>query len=87
MVRQKFVINPLEKTEIDQDCSCLRNFLNRLTTRKTITQLQAEAEGDNELKRTLTTFQLLALGVGSIIGTGIFVLSGEAAAKYAGPAI
>ncbi|CAF1041876.1 unnamed protein product [Rotaria sp. Silwood1] len=68
-------------------CYYLKKFGVRLVQRKNITQLQAEAEGTNELKRTLSSFQLLALGIGSIIGTGIFVLSGEAAAKFAGPAI
>jgi len=72
MGRVKFVINPTEKSETSQDhgkaYSYLKIFLTRLGTRKNITQLLAEAEGSNELKRTLTTFQLLALGIGSIIG-------------------
>jgi APA family basic amino acid/polyamine antiporter len=41
----------------------------------------------NALKKTLGAFDLVMLGIGSIIGTGIFVLTGVAAAKYAGPAI
>jgi hypothetical protein len=72
MVRQKFVINPIEKSGNNQDdteaFSCLNTFLRRLGTRKTITQLQTEAESSNELKRTLGPFQLLALGIGGIIG-------------------
>lgn len=45
-------------------------------------------KGDtNELKRTLTATNLIALGIGCIIGTGIFVLTGTAAANHAGPAL
>ena len=40
-----------------------------------------------ELKRTLGPFQLVALGIGAIIGAGIFVITGTAAAEHAGPAI
>ena len=39
------------------------------------------------LKRTLSVRHLIALGIGAIIGTGIFVLTGTAAANYAGPAL
>ena len=39
------------------------------------------------LRRTLTTFDLTLIGVGGIIGAGVYVLSGQAAAKYAGPAV
>jgi APA family basic amino acid/polyamine antiporter len=45
------------------------------------------SENSNSLKRTLSGFQLILLGVGAIIGAGIFVLTGQAAAQYAGPAI
>jgi basic amino acid/polyamine antiporter, APA family len=44
-------------------------------------------QGEGELKRTLTATQLTLLGIGAIIGTGIFVLTGTAAAQYSGPAI
>ena len=58
---------------------------------KGIAQLQAEAaQGDAEghsLKRALTAMNLTTLGIGAIIGAGIFVLTGTAAAQYAGPAI
>ena len=46
-----------------------------------------EIAKDNPLKKTLGKFDLIFLGIGSIIGTGIFVLTGQAAAKYAGPGI
>jgi basic amino acid/polyamine antiporter, APA family len=55
---------------------------------KSIAQLKAEA-ADNEhgLKRALSALNLTTLGIGAIIGAGIFVLTGQAAAGYAGPAI
>jgi APA family basic amino acid/polyamine antiporter len=54
---------------------------------KSVAQLQAEAAGDQRLNKTLTATNLVSLGIGAIIGAGIFVLSGQAAAQYAGPAI
>ena len=47
---------------------------------------EAKETGEHCLKRTLGPFQLTALGVGAIIGAGIFVLSGLGA-HYAGPAL
>ncbi|MHB8521432.1 MAG: amino acid permease [Limisphaerales bacterium] len=58
-----------------------------LFRRKSVTDLQAELQGDSSLKRALGPVNLTALGIGAIIGAGIFVLTGQAAAKYAGPAI
>ncbi len=60
-----------------------------LFTRKSIDELQATAmsEGHNTLRRSLGPVNLVALGIGAIIGTGIFVLTGTAAAQHAGPAI
>lgn len=55
--------------------------------RKPVAQLQAEVEADQRLHRTLGPGNLVALGVGAIIGAGIFVLTGHAAAEYAGPGI
>jgi APA family basic amino acid/polyamine antiporter len=46
-----------------------------------------ESEIDNELNRTLDARALVLLGIGAIIGTGIFVLTGTAAANHAGPAL
>jgi APA family basic amino acid/polyamine antiporter len=56
---------------------------------KSIEQLKAEAavSGEHSLKRVLGPINLVTLGIGAIIGTGIFVLTGEAAAQHAGPAI
>jgi len=46
-----------------------------------------EGASKNSLKKTLGAFDLILLGIGCTIGTGIFVLTGIAAAEYAGPAI
>jgi APA family basic amino acid/polyamine antiporter len=59
-------------------------------TKKSIAVLQSEAgaeEGTHTLKRALGALNLTTLGIGAIIGAGIFVLTGTAAAQYAGPAI
>ncbi len=48
---------------------------------------EASAEGEHTLKRSLTAMNLTLLGIGAIIGAGIFVLTGTAAAQHAGPAI
>src|SRR5438477_10553726 len=58
-----------------------------LFRRKSVTDLQSEVGSDQSLKRALGPLNLTALGIGGIIGAGIFVLTGQAAAKYAGPAI
>ncbi len=59
-----------------------------LFARKSMDVLLAEAhaEGEGTLERTLGPFQLTALGVGAVIGAGIFVLSGLGA-HYAGPGL
>src|ERR1700756_596460 len=60
-----------------------------LFARKSITTILKEAEsgGEHCLKRALGPINLITLGIGAIIGAGIFVLTGAAAAQYAGPAI
>jgi APA family basic amino acid/polyamine antiporter len=58
-----------------------------LFRRKSITGLQAEAESSTALRRSLGAFNLTALGIGAIIGTGIFVLTGTVAAQNSGPAV
>ena len=60
-----------------------------LWTTKSITMLQEEAtvQGEHSLRRALTATNLILLGIGAIIGAGIFVLTGNAAALYAGPAV
>jgi APA family basic amino acid/polyamine antiporter len=56
---------------------------------KSIELLKAQAAdtGEHSLKRVLGPTNLVTLGIGAIIGTGIFVLTGQAAAQYTGPAI
>ncbi|NWG92399.1 MAG: amino acid permease [Parvularculaceae bacterium] len=61
-------------------------FVSGFIRRKSIEQMQREYEG-GELKRSLGPWNLILLGIGCIIGTGIFVLTGRAAAEYAGPGI
>ena len=59
-----------------------------LFARKTIAQIVSESEsGQHTLKRTLGPMNLVALGIGAIIGAGLFSLTGVAAAQNAGPAI
>jgi len=60
-----------------------------LFVKKSITQLQNEVGGDTEhgLKRTLGATSLVALGIGAIIGAGLFSITGGAAANNAGPAV
>lgn len=60
--------------------------LGRLFIRKSVEQMHAE-HAQAELKKTLGPLNLVFLGIGCIIGTGIFVLTGQAAANHAGPAI
>jgi len=60
---------------------------NHLFTKKTHEALQEELRGENRLRRVLGPVQLSSLGVGAIIGTGIFVLVGVAAHDRTGPAL
>jgi APA family basic amino acid/polyamine antiporter len=60
---------------------------NYLFKTKPIDDLLAEASGKEGLKKVLGAFELTMLGIGAIIGTGIFVLTGVAAANYSGPAL
>jgi APA family basic amino acid/polyamine antiporter len=46
-----------------------------------------DADGTQPLRRTLSALNLVALGIGGIIGAGIFILTGHAAAEYVGPAV
>ncbi|MFZ0663769.1 MAG: amino acid permease [Acidobacteriaceae bacterium] len=61
----------------------------KLLATKPISTIMAEAAETNEntLKRALGPINLVTLGIGAIIGAGIFVLTGTAAAQFAGPAI
>ena len=61
--------------------------MNSLFATKPLSRILAESEGENALKRTLGPVQLVALGIGAIIGAGLFSLTGIAAANHAGPAV
>jgi basic amino acid/polyamine antiporter, APA family len=63
-----------------------RGLLGRIFLRKTVAQVQRETE-TSELKRSLGPWNLVFLGIGCIIGAGIFVRTGNAAALHAGPAV
>ena len=60
---------------------------NQLFLRKPLKMLLEEARGENRLRRILGPVQLTSLGVGAIIGAGIFVATGAAARNTAGPAL
>ena len=61
---------------------------SQLFARKSVDRLLVEvADEEHGLRRALGPLNLVALGIGAIIGAGIFVLTGSAAAQYAGPAI
>lgn len=61
--------------------------INKLFRKKSIDQLLSETKDKGGLKKTLGALDLTMLGIGAIIGTGIFVLTGVAAARYAGPGL
>ena len=63
--------------------------MSRLLHIKPMSLLRQEATevGENTLKRSLGALNLITLGIGAIIGAGIFVLTGQAAALHAGPAV
>jgi basic amino acid/polyamine antiporter, APA family len=58
-----------------------------LFVRKPVADIVASADRGHSLAKTLGAFSITAMGIGAIIGAGIFVLTGTAAAHYAGPAI
>src|SRR4030067_773429 len=67
----------------------MHNSMKRLFLKKTLAELTVEAfdEGRHGLKRSLGPVNLILLGIGVVIGAGIFVLTGHAAAQVAGPGI
>jgi len=60
---------------------------SQLLATKSIDELHEQESSGNQLRRALGAWQLTLLGIGGIIGTGIFVLTGTAAANHAGPAL
>jgi len=63
------------------------SLIAQLTRHKSIEQLQAELGTRKDFRRVLGLWQLTAIGLGGIIGVGIFVLAGQQAAANAGPAV
>ena len=63
------------------------DFLSRLVRHKSIEQLQGEVGRRSDFRRVLGLWQLTAIGIGGIIGVGVFVLAGQQAAINAGPAV
>ncbi len=61
--------------------------MRRLFRTKSREHMLADIESGHQLHRSLDAWHLTLLGIGCVIGAGIFVLTGQAAAKYAGPAI
>jgi len=66
-----------------------RKRMSNLLATKPLETLMKEAQetGEHSLRRALGPINLLTLGIGAIIGAGIFVITGQAAAQFAGPAI
>lgn len=62
-------------------------MINSWGRKKSIASLQHEASNTDGLKRSLSSTSLVALGIGAIIGAGLFSLTGIAAAEHAGPAV
>jgi len=63
------------------------SLIAKLTRHKSIEQLQSEVGRRSDFRRVLGVWQLTAIGIGGIIGVGIFVLAGQQAATNAGPAV
>src|SRR5271156_3578690 len=62
--------------------------MSDLFRKKSLTQLMGESEtGEHTLKRTLGPMNLIFLGIGAIIGAGLFVRTAAAAANNAGPSV
>src|SRR5882724_385875 len=62
-------------------------FWNKIFATKSLEMLHDEMMGDNRLRRVLGPVGLTSLGVGAIIGAGIFVMTGRVAANDAGPGV
>src|SRR5438093_12888532 len=72
------------KTSPVQESGMLKK---QLFATKSLKVLLDEMAGDHRLKRALGPVTLTALGIGAVIGAGIFVATGAAARDYAGPAL
>lgn len=66
----------------------MMSWKNQLLRKKSVTQMLEQVDKtESSLKKSLGAFDLTMLGIGAIMGTGIFVLTGVAAALHAGPAL
>jgi APA family basic amino acid/polyamine antiporter len=61
--------------------------MSQLLATKPLDDVVLETEGEGSLRRVLGRWDLVALGIGAVIGAGIFIITGTAAARYAGPSI
>lgn len=63
-------------------------MFKQIFAKKDIAEILKDANSsNNKLKRSLSAANLVTLGIGAIVGTGIFVITGQAAANFAGPAL
>jgi APA family basic amino acid/polyamine antiporter len=65
----------------------MRGLLKQLTATRSVESIVREVEAAPKLKRVLTAWSLMGIGLGSTIGTGVFVFTGQVAAQNAGPAL
>lgn len=61
-------------------------FLNQILRRKSLLQVSRTLD-ENELERSLGLVSLVSMGIGAVVGAGVFVITGQAACLYAGPAL
>ena len=82
----KLKANPINCSTTEEE---VPHIMSRLLRIKPMSMLSQEAgeQGEHTLKRSLGALNLITLGIGAIIGAGIFVLTGQAAALHAGPAV
>lgn len=64
--------------------SLWQKFKRKGFSLKTVEQAEATSQNGNQLRKALTAFDLVLFGVGTIVGSGVFVLTGQAAKEYAG---
>jgi APA family basic amino acid/polyamine antiporter len=64
-----------------------KNNFKSLFEKKSVYETNLKASNHNKLKKSLSLFQVITLGIGVIVGAGIFVLTGIASGMHAGPAI